>query len=62
LGVCLVAGSRQLWLVAAVWWIAARVMIGIEERELRDRFGAAYTAYATRVPALLPVRLRTRRE
>jgi len=62
LGVCLLAGSRQLWLVAALWWIAARVMIAIEERELRDRFGAAYAAYAKRVPALLPVRLRTRRE
>ncbi len=56
LGVCLLAGSRQLWLVAAVWWIATLVFIWIEERELRDRFGAAYAAYAERVPALLPIR------
>ena len=56
LGVCLLAGSRPLWLVAALWWIAARVIIRLEERELRDRFGAAYAAYAKRVPALLPVR------
>jgi len=62
LGVCLLAGSRQLWLVAAVWWIAAMVIIWLEERELRDRFGAAYAAYAARVPALVPIRLGRRRQ
>jgi protein-S-isoprenylcysteine O-methyltransferase Ste14 len=56
LGACLLAGSRPLWLVAALWWIAARVIIRLEERELRNRFGAAYAAYAERVPALLPFR------
>ena len=56
LGACLVAGSGQLWLVAALWWIAAMVIIRLEERELRNRFGAAYAAYAQRVSALLPVR------
>jgi len=56
LGACLLVGSRQLWLVAAVWWIAALFIIRLEERELRNRFGAAYAAYASRVPALLPVR------
>jgi protein-S-isoprenylcysteine O-methyltransferase Ste14 len=48
--------------VAALWWIAAMVIIRLEERELRNRFGVAYTAYAQRVPALLPIRRRTRRE
>jgi len=62
LGVCLLAGSRQLWLVAAVWWIAALAIIGLEERELRGRFGAAYAAYAKRVPALLPVRFGARKK
>ena len=57
LGVCLLAGSMKMWLVAAVWWVAALVIIGLEERELRSRFGAAYAAYAERVPALLPIRL-----
>jgi protein-S-isoprenylcysteine O-methyltransferase Ste14 len=61
LGACLLAGSRQLWLVAALWWIAAMVIIWLEERELRNRFGAAYAAYAERVPALLPIRLGRRR-
>lgn len=56
LGVCLLAGSGRLWLVAAAWWVAALAIIGLEERELRNRFGAAYAAYAERVPALLPLR------
>ena len=59
LGVCLVAGSRPLWMVAALWWIAALVIVWLEERELRSRFGAAYADYAKRVPALLPVCFRT---
>jgi protein-S-isoprenylcysteine O-methyltransferase Ste14 len=56
LGACVLAGSERLWIVAAVWWIAALAIIRIEERELRERFGAAYGAYAARVPMLLPVR------
>ena len=60
LGVCLVAGSRALWMVAALWWIATLVIIRLEERELRSRFGAAYSDYARRVPALLPIRFRFR--
>ena len=60
LGVCLVAGSRALWMVAALWWIATLVIIRLEERELRSRFGAAYAAYAKRVPSLLPIRFRFR--
>jgi len=62
LGACLLTGSRQLWLVAALWWIAARVIIRLEERELRARFGAAYAAYGKRVPALVPIRLGRRRQ
>jgi protein-S-isoprenylcysteine O-methyltransferase Ste14 len=61
LGACLVLGSRTLWLLAAVWWLAALGMIALEERELRGRFGAAYVAYANRVPALLPFRFGLRR-
>lgn len=56
LGVCVLAGSRRLWIVSALWWIAALVIVHIEERELRERFGAAYEAYAKQVPALLPLR------
>jgi protein-S-isoprenylcysteine O-methyltransferase Ste14 len=57
LGVCVLAGSTRLWLVSAIWWLAALGIIHIEERELRQRFGAAYDAYAERVPMLLPLRL-----
>jgi protein-S-isoprenylcysteine O-methyltransferase Ste14 len=56
LGVCLLAGSPLLWILAAAWWIAALAIIRIEERELRQRFGPAYAAYAERVPMLLPLR------
>ena len=53
LGACLLG-----WLGAAldrrarVWLVIALATIQIEERELRARFGAAYIAYAQRVPAL----------
>jgi protein-S-isoprenylcysteine O-methyltransferase Ste14 len=57
LGVCILAGSQRLWIVAFAWWIAALAIIRIEERELRQRFGAAYASYAQRVPMLLPLRL-----
>jgi protein-S-isoprenylcysteine O-methyltransferase Ste14 len=57
LGACVLAGSQRLWMVAAVWLAATLIMIRIEERELRQRFGAAYAAYAERVPMLLPLRL-----
>ena len=58
LGVCVLAGSQRLWMVSVVWWIAAMAIIRIEEGELRERFGAAYEAYAARVPMLLPRRKR----
>jgi protein-S-isoprenylcysteine O-methyltransferase Ste14 len=58
LGGCLLVNSRPLWIVAAFWLALALLSISLEERELRRRFGAAYEAYAQRVPALLPFRLR----
>jgi protein-S-isoprenylcysteine O-methyltransferase Ste14 len=60
LGVCVLAGTRLLWMVAAPWLVATLVIIQLEERELRTRFGAAYIVYAGRVPALLPLRFRAR--
>ncbi len=49
-GACLVAGTARLWLVAAAWTILMRLAIGFEEREMRNRFGDAYTEYCRRVP------------
>ena len=62
LGVCILAGSQWLWIVAVAWWIAALAIIRIEERELRERFGPAYAAYAERVPMLLPLRFAAARK
>lgn len=61
-GACLVAGTLRLWMVAAVWWLAAFGAVLFEEKELRARFGAAYDAYARRVPRFLPFRFWPREE
>ncbi len=56
LGACLIAGTLWLWVVAAGWWLLVLAAVGFEERELRQRFGAAYVAYSRRVPRFLPFR------
>jgi len=56
LGACLIAGTLRLWTVAAGWWLLALLAVFLEERELRARFGAAYSAYAKQVPRFLPFR------
>jgi protein-S-isoprenylcysteine O-methyltransferase Ste14 len=56
LGVCMLAGSRTLWIVAGAWFAATLFIIQMEERELGRRFGAAHAAYKRRVPALAPRR------
>jgi protein-S-isoprenylcysteine O-methyltransferase Ste14 len=70
--VALSAGLTLLTGVLANVWISVAFAIWLhhsyvlpEERFLRDRFGAAYDAYAERVPRWLPVgalRLRFRKE
>ena len=62
LGACLIAGTLLLWVVAAAWWLFVLFAVGLEERELRARFGAAYIAYSKRVPRFLPFRLWPREE
>jgi protein-S-isoprenylcysteine O-methyltransferase Ste14 len=62
LGACLVGGSPTLWGVAAVWWLLALAAIGLEERELRARFGEAYLAYSKRVPRFLPFDFRAHKD
>jgi protein-S-isoprenylcysteine O-methyltransferase Ste14 len=58
LGACLIVGLPDLWAASLLWLVLVLLSIGAEERELRRRLGAAYMAYAERVPALVPFRLR----
>ncbi len=62
LGACLMAATPRLWSAAAIWWLLVLVSIGLEERELRLRYGAAYIAYSKRVPRFLPFRFRPRED
>jgi protein-S-isoprenylcysteine O-methyltransferase Ste14 len=55
LGACLLAGTRGMWIVAAVWCIFIILAISFEERELRARLGAAYEDYCKSVPRFLPI-------
>jgi len=54
LGACLLAGTTALWIVAGAWTVLTRIAIGMEEREMRARFGESYLAYCRRVPRFLP--------
>jgi len=56
-GAAFIAGTQLLWIIVAVWWILALVVIRLEERELAARFGPAYIQYRKRVPAFLPFRI-----
>jgi protein-S-isoprenylcysteine O-methyltransferase Ste14 len=60
LGACFLAGTRAMWIAAAVWLLLTLVAIVLEERELHARFGAAYEAYSRRVPRFLPLRAKPR--
>jgi len=53
-GACLLAGTRWMWLTAAVWGMLMFSAILLEEREMRMRFGAAYAKYCRQVPRFLP--------
>jgi len=47
-GACLLAGTRMMWIVAAVWAALMLASILLEEREMRARFGAHYEEYCRR--------------
>ena len=54
LGYALVANYLALYVAFALWVGGAYLIVLLEERELRDRFGEEYEAYSRRVPRFLP--------
>ncbi len=58
-GMALIVQYLGAYIVVLVSLMSLRLVIVLEERELAGRFGSAYAAYRSRVPALVP-RLRRR--
>jgi protein-S-isoprenylcysteine O-methyltransferase Ste14 len=56
LGFALVANYLAGYVVFALGVLAMHLVVLLEERELRERFGATWDAYAARVPRYLPRR------
>ena len=55
LGACLLANTGAAWIAGAAWALLMLAAISMEERELRERFGAAYEDYCRRVPRFIPL-------
>jgi protein-S-isoprenylcysteine O-methyltransferase Ste14 len=60
LGACFLAGTRLMWTGAGIWTVLTLLAIGMEERELRARFGAAYEDYCRQVPRFVPMSIKPR--
>jgi protein-S-isoprenylcysteine O-methyltransferase Ste14 len=54
IGACLLAGTHVAWILAALWLVLMLVVIAMEEREMRARFGAQYSEYCRETPRFLP--------
>lgn len=52
----LISNYFGAWLAAAGVLLATQVLVRLEERELRERFGPAWEEYAARTPRFLPKR------
>jgi protein-S-isoprenylcysteine O-methyltransferase Ste14 len=53
-GWCLFANYAGLYILSAVMIALLLVIVMIEERELRQRFGSAYDEYSAQVPRFIP--------
>ena len=53
-GWALIINYLEVYLLHAALVVAIFLIVPLEERELRARFGAAYDAYAQRVPRFVP--------
>jgi protein-S-isoprenylcysteine O-methyltransferase Ste14 len=53
-GCAFIANYLALYLVVALWLPGIYVIVLLEEKELRDRFGPAYEEYCQRVPRFIP--------
>jgi protein-S-isoprenylcysteine O-methyltransferase Ste14 len=56
LGAALLTRSWPLVLLAALYLVQLGLQIPLEERELRERFGAPYSRYCELVPRFVPRR------
>jgi protein-S-isoprenylcysteine O-methyltransferase Ste14 len=53
-GFALLANHLCLYLALLLWLPGAWLIVILEEKELRDRFGPAYEEYSHRVPRFFP--------
>ena len=51
------ANFAGTWVLALLVFPAMHVLVLVEERELRERFGAEYEAYCQQVPRRIPRRV-----
>lgn len=50
----MIVNYREIYVLTAISLVAIYLVVVIEERELRQRFGQAYVEYAARVPRFIP--------
>jgi hypothetical protein len=58
LGLAAIVNHVGTWMLWALCFPAVHIVVLLEERELRDRFGAEYDEYCRQVPRYLPTRSR----
>jgi len=54
IGACILAGTRLAWTVTGAWLVVMTIVITLEEREMRARFGREYEDYCKRVSRVIP--------